>query len=604
MKRWAACVLFLASALSFVGGGSEASAACTGASPTWTVTLNAGVISQTDLQTCLNNALDNDTINVVAGSGTFTSGSIAAQNSTAKCINLVGAGIGQTIINDAATENAIRITVKDGCLTTISGFTFQGGSSPNNNHGILRLECRSTYAGINTGVRIHHVSFLPNNQAALWVGGWIHGVYDHNTCVSKTNVFCMYVMNGEDDPNRYGDTSWELATDAGTLNMWVIEDSSFSSADAAANDWILDGWLGARHAFRFNAITNTMGITNHGFATPGRYGAMRHYEAYNNTMVITDGEGRNGAFQSSSGTELVFNNVLTGAGWTNSRIGDMQVYRSHTSEGVWGISGNKSVSSITHSASTATVTVPSGHQINVALPTWTGDVKINGATGGDASCYNIVVNNPVILSSTQFQYTTACPPVSDATGTLYISNPWDGNQDAFGYPSLGQSGQGIRSVIMDATSKSSQNPTPPTNGVGSALEPVYSFNNTINGTLAGLQPTPASSANLLVENRDYYNQSNSFDCGTVHGVGRGPRSSRPACTTSGDAWWATDDNGSFWNNGQANSGCLDIVQSGVWVNCAYTPATYPHPLQGLGNQPSKFRGASGGFRHSGKVTMQ
>lgn len=54
--------------------------------------------------------------------------------------------------------------------------------------------------------------------------------------------------------------------------------------------------------------------------------------------------------------------------------------------------------------------------------------------------------------------------------------------------------------------------------------------------------------------------------------------------------------GSTHSNGQ-----VDYVNNGTTAKPGYTAYTYPHPLQGLGNQASKFKGASGGHRFTGTI---
>lgn len=144
-----------------------------------------------------------------------------------------------------------------------------------------------------------------------------------------------------------------------------------------------------------------------------------------------------------------------------------------------------------------------------------------------------------------------------------------------------------------------------TTGVFMDPEPTYIFNN----SGAGNYGSPAVSdypvnecgggAGTITDyvhiNREYYLYDGSF-AGTT-GIGSGARASRPASTTNGVAWWATDAGGD-WNttNGTANDGCLDVVVGGSWTNCVYTPYTYPHPLT-TGSTPETLTGPAFGPRH-------
>jgi hypothetical protein len=74
-------------------------------------------------------------------------------------------------------------------------------------------------------------------------------------------------------------------------------------------------------------------------------------------------------------------------------------------------------------------------------------------------------------------------------------NIWDGNQDATGYPCLDQPGRGKGALLSGAE------PTP----VGwphQALEPVYAWNNILNGNPTRVVSTSPS---VIAEGRDFYN---------------------------------------------------------------------------------------------------
>ncbi len=117
--------------------------------------------------------------------------------------------------------------------------------------------------------------------------------------------------------------------------------------------------------------------------------------------------------------------------------------------------------------------------------------------------------------------------------------------------------------------------------------PTYEINNTLNGVLRHIN-RHTSCVPSCRENEHYYSyvgpQSGAgtpFD-GSV-GTGRGTRAQRPAAgsSTNGVAYFSTDAGGN-WNTlgGGANDGCLDVMVSGAWVNCWYTPADYPSIYQG------------------------
>src|ERR1043166_6041356 len=91
-------------------------AACTGSSPNWTSSIDRASVAQ-----CVTNAQAGDTINVAAGTATW-SPSINVNKSVA----LIGAGIGNSVITGIA--EIVDPTVSGTTGTRISGFTFQEGA--------------------------------------------------------------------------------------------------------------------------------------------------------------------------------------------------------------------------------------------------------------------------------------------------------------------------------------------------------------------------------------------------------------------------------------------------------------------------------------------
>lgn len=88
-------------------------------------TINAASCSQGDVQAAIDSASDGDTVNVPAGSCSWTS-SVVIPNS--KGIEIIGAGMGQTaiILN---TNTAINIRGSSGTSSRITGFSFDSYNS-------------------------------------------------------------------------------------------------------------------------------------------------------------------------------------------------------------------------------------------------------------------------------------------------------------------------------------------------------------------------------------------------------------------------------------------------------------------------------------------
>ena len=109
----------------------------------------------------------------------------------------------------------------------------------------------------------------------------------------------------------------------------------------------------------------------------------------------------------------------------------------------------------------------------------------------------------------------------------------------------------------------------PNQGGSNVLKPLYLWGNTLNGspTNAGVQDlSPALRTLHMLENREFYNQTSSFN-GAI-GVGSGASSARPSNCTPLTAYYATDSNTLY----QCNT-------PNQWTSY-YTPYTYPHPLRG------------------------
>ncbi len=162
-----------------------------------------------------------------------------------------------------------------------------------------------------------------------------------------------------------------------------------------------------------------------------------------------------------------------------------------------------------------------------------------------------------------------------AGGTALLcdgTSPWDGNEDATGWPCRDQHGRGPDEYlfVLDAP------PYPPQESV-----PIYLWSNRDKG-LDGkgddiASVITSSGAGVVIKaNRDFYNEVAGFN-GTS-GVGVGLLANRPATCTTGVAYWATDQGS--WNKKAGG-------QQGVLYKCTapntwtlyYTPYTYPHPLR-------------------------
>lgn len=120
-------------------------------------------------------------------------------------------------------------------------------------------------------------------------------------------------------------------------------------------------------------------------------------------------------------------------------------------------------------------------------------IGIRGGTG-------VVFNNTAtttgngfanhVTDLSNFRSNSSFPPWGQCDG----SNKWDGNQGSAGYPCLDQPGRGRGSLL------SGVDPTPAA-WVTAILDPIYAWNNTLNGQVSPMLSNTA----VIVEGRDFFN---------------------------------------------------------------------------------------------------
>ena len=180
------------------------------------------------------------------------------------------------------------------------------------------------------------------------------------------------------------------------------------------------------------------------------------------------------------------------------------------------------------------------------------------------------------------------------TGAGTPTDPNDGNRTPlasyYGYPTWHQAGRDGNATLKPMYLFLN------TYTVGGAIAPLAIESGTWTGLAANCANNNTNRINCHMQlNRDIYQYTASFN-GTS-GVGVGTLASRPAtCTPTSEAldagnggvgYWATDQGS--WNSSTSNpQGAQQNGADGVLYRCsatntwtvAYTPYTYPHPLQG------------------------
>jgi hypothetical protein len=450
---------------------------------------------------------------------------------------LIGAGSLTTLGGESATviiddddtgRPVLAITTAPSGSFRLAGITLQGGTGVQKDTAILGLGAAST----STRFRIDHLTIDAQTYSSaaenrpIWFGR-AYGVVDHAIFRVMGDAAAMFAGN-----NDQGDQQWSEPTNFGGDNFTFIEDSRFSGT-STSNAEGGQQWYGAfsecetagRFVLRYNAGTSTGLAQTQETGHAGDDRGCRAHELYGNLVSpdpafkpLVDSPARSFSWM-TSGPAMVWGNTANG------------VYKAF-------------ILLDTMRKDDATSSQP-------ATPTGWGycGTEFNG-----------------------------------------IGSNWDKNDDMMlGNPCIDQPGRGQGDLLTGSFPSKVNSASGTIAWPHQALEPLREWLNTFDAASGwgndGDDRYGNSSGGRLVVNRDYYYESASFDGtstqgeATTGGVGVGPRASRPSSTTNGLAWWSTDQGGD-WNrsNETPNDGCLDVVASGAWSDCVYTPYTYPHPL--------------------------
>jgi hypothetical protein len=226
----------------------------------------AASCSQADVQAMINISGPGDTVIIPAGTCTYT-GTLTNFNG----VNIIGAGIDQTIIVDEVprSPNKVPVISLAGNDYDFSGVTIRGGVTnlSVNDNGAMKVSGRNW--------RIHHIK--EKNLHALGmklvarVGTIDHSIFD------LPDVEAMQVY----DSDGVGNASWNTDVLWGTTNAVVVEDNEFYNNNFNP---CLDSYAGSLVTFRFNTVSNSW-IGNHGTDSSQYLRSARDMEIYNNTFL-------------------------------------------------------------------------------------------------------------------------------------------------------------------------------------------------------------------------------------------------------------------------------------------------------------------------------
>lgn len=561
----------------------------------WAANITAGSCSQTDVSNAIASAADGDTVHVPAGSCTW-----GQTVTVTKSISLIGAGIGQTIINgtDASTYGqgtALNWISKNTGnsppgFSRISGFTWKGTAGAKGYAGGTILSIR----GNSKRFRFdnNRVEITTSGGIQTWDG--VTGVMDHNELVNIGSNFGHLIQITHSNwtgtetsscgPSACGDTSWAQDHSIGTQNNWFIEDNSIENQVGLYGSYCSDDHLGSRSIYRFNLLTNCT-LQIHGTETSGRDRGGRYIVTYRNKFVWTLAQWPS-LVANRGGSGRHFDNIATG---NLQRFADLNTYRrnddydatGHRGSYPYGRCGQTPVLSITRSGSTATATLAPGSAGHYSHPSG----SYQTFSGANQPEYNGTFLT-FATSDTTITFTVTGSPASPATGTIRMTSPFDTPRTDYsgGYRCLDQAGAG-KSILFSGNGPSDPPTISPISSGQSALEPILAWGNLLNGSQANIINT---GVDIVAENRDIYNQ-NAACAGTActAGIGRGtslPGACTPTATNSGPYFFDTD--AGNWNAPGVDGPQDSADTSGVLYQCTapntwtafWIPFAYPHPL--------------------------
>lgn len=293
-------------------------AACSGSSPN----LTAASASYTDVKACTDIAVNGDTVNIPAGTGTGWTAGLTITNA----IRIVGAGIDVTKITVAlegtgplggddqaifwfapdATAVATVDELTDTGMIEVAGITFTG-TSVTYKYAIQIYN--HTTASIRKA-RIHHNKFVTLNRAVGGPHGYVHGVFDSNTLIDTNMHYEEGASYGSFDNDR---------SLPGSGKGWYCEDNTISSTGDVNDVWMGGGNNdGGAVVYRYNTFSGTIAgtcdyIDIHGNQIGINSGQFTEIYGNNITAALSNGS-CNRLTYARGGKVLEFYNIMAGTG--------------------------------------------------------------------------------------------------------------------------------------------------------------------------------------------------------------------------------------------------------------------------------------------------
>ena len=315
--------------------------------------------SQLDVSNAVQSAVSGDTVAIPAGTGHWTNTLIIFN----KAINIIGSGIGQTVMVDDLSNNSddsqrsiFRCDIYGSNKFRISGMSFvRGNQSFESGKGII------WNSGTSRAFRVDHCSFDKLRNLSIFWSGQACGVVDHCSFGLHPDggarpFHASDTEHGSWPPDTsgiYGDGSWASPAPLGTTNAVVFEDNYFfKTPDGTA---AIDCFGGAHVVVRYNIFTNCY-VASHGTDSSGRQRGGRSLEVYGNQFWGGLGQTYT-PVDVRSGSCVSFSNIFSGYTITTSLTAQRQDYISGPygyadGNSPWDVNSNGIYASGTHQGAT------------------------------------------------------------------------------------------------------------------------------------------------------------------------------------------------------------------------------------------------------------
>jgi hypothetical protein len=567
------------------------------------------------------------TVNIPSGTSTWTTVPNCTQpasvtnliihgNTVVTCTGTAGtSGYGctaadNTIIADGNTANTYIFQFNLGALATtfrFTGLTIKGTAT-----GVQKYDGGIALYGNSGNVRMDHFHL---NAAGYPIGtvsyGWVRangqgtlaGVVDHfvvdqnpnyNTAPGTDWNF-FQAGNAYNDTIGNADGTWNNATPWGTSHGWYVEAGQINGA--FGNDCFNGGFMVMRYNY-FNGMNEPLQThaTKSDAGSPRGCRGVEFYHNYATNTLLT-----NAVIGGKGGPYLGWSN--TAAAGSFRYLWDLSTDRATTAQGEVGPpQGWGYVGSTPAFTGTVSISAPSGGTYTITgsgfSTSWPAsgkfNVACNGGGGGLGGWCTFLVSSVGSSSSmtatcTQPPNAAACPGGSLSSVAMNMGSNWDGNMGSAGsdgYPGLDALGRGQTTQALNGANLPGR-----LNSVTGTiawphqyLEPIYSWMNSVTGTVAQL----LLSDNITTQNTDIFLENGSCGgsgcSGLTTGTGYGTLAQIPTSCTPGPggtyytsptgsygvAYWATDAN--------SGNGELYVCTSANTWTAVYQPYIYPHPL--------------------------